>query len=161
MLPNPNAEELRFFLCMSAVWACKLCFFRAGLDVPWVEAVYTAVRAFFLGDFTASVMWQLSHYLLSRELLRDKLAVNAFAALPCLALYICVICRVEWRLKRNAEDVQIYVRNICEEPVTFKGSLPISPQGRRERARPWHRHCPTDRGEISGKSVDASRGCLV
>ena len=55
LFSSPRAAGLRFFLCMGVIWASMPCFIRACVDVPWLDAGYYAIRAFFLVDFAASL----------------------------------------------------------------------------------------------------------
>lgn len=110
---NPRAEGLRFLLCMATIWGGMLLFFRSCLNIAWRDAAYFTVRAFFVGDFAASLFWQLAYYLMGRWEINDKLLVSIGVLVPGCALYFGAIWLIERQFRRELSELQIQRKDLA------------------------------------------------
>lgn len=110
---NPRADGLRFLLCMSVIWGGMLLFFRSCLDITLRDAAYFTVRAFFVGDFAASLFWQLVFYLMGRLGIDDKLLMSACVLLPGYAIFFGIIWLIERQFRKELRELQIQRKDLA------------------------------------------------
>ena len=88
------------FLEFILVWGM----IRAGTDIPSGNQVYFAVRAFLLGEFAASLEWQLYYYALTQMHMPMHFWINVLFLIVIYGIVFSIFWVLEWKVSnRNAE----------------------------------------------------------
>ncbi len=110
---NPMAEGFQFFLCMGTIWAGMTVAFRVCTGMPWLAAGCYTVRAFFAGDFCASLFWQLVHYVMTHLGIGDKVKVTFLVAVPGYVLYFGILTLIEKHFCKETYELEIRKKDLA------------------------------------------------
>lgn len=93
--------DVRFFLlCVALEFSVVCLMIRSSCDMDRNKCVYFAARAFILGEFAASLEWQLFYYALTVMHVPLQIGINILF----LAVCHCIVFPVVWALEKRFCD---------------------------------------------------------
>ena len=101
-----------FALSMSAIFGMIFLFFHAAARVSWRKALYFTVRVFIVGEFAASLEWQLFYFGLNTLSLPLNMAVNLLFLALTHALVFGVVYALERRYRENNAALEFSGREL-------------------------------------------------